>query len=226
MKQTLAVHSVPFTAKSLTNMKNIRLVFQGDSITDAGRDKRNYHDLGLGYPKYASELIKDANPDINFEFINFGISGNRTCELFDRLYNDGIAFQPDIISFLIGINDVWHRYGPSRIATTDYQIALNYRELLKRIKRETNAKIVILSPYVLDAEATSYMKEDLKTVLPIVRELAEEYADAYIPLDELFDEAMKTQPRAMFYSDDGVHPNENGAKFIGEHYARAIKDLI
>ena len=226
MKQTLAVHSVPFTAKSLTNMKNIRLVFQGDSITDAGRDKRNYHNLGLGYPKYASELIKDANPDINFEFINFGISGNRTCELFDRLYNDGIAFQPDIISFLIGINDVWHRYGPSYIATTDEQIALNYREILKRIKRETNAKIVILSPYVLDAEATSYMKEDLKTVLPIVRKLAEEYADAYIPLDELFDEAMKTQPAPLYYSADGVHPNENGAKFIAEHYARAINNLI
>ena len=70
------------------------------------------------------------------------------------------------------------------------------------------------------------MKEDLKTVLPIVRKLAEEYADAYIPLDELFDEAMKTQPRPLYYSDDGVHPNENGAKFIGEHYARAINNLI
>lgn len=226
MKQMLAVHSALFTAKSLTNMKNIRLVFQGDSITDAGRDKRNYHDLGNGYPKYAAELIKSEHPDTSFEFINFGISGNRTCELFDRLYNDGIAFQPDVISFLIGINDVWHRYGPSRIATTDDQIALNYREILKRIKRETDAKIIILSPYVLDAESTAYMKEDLKTVLPIIRKLAEEYADAYVPLDELFDEAIKTQPSAMFYSDDGVHPNENGARFIGEHYARAIKNLI
>ena len=220
------MHLAPFTAKSLTNMKNIRLVFQGDSITDAGRDRRNYHDLGNGYPKYAAEFIRSENPDTSFEFINFGISGNRTCELFDRLYNDGIAFQPDVISFLIGINDVWHRYGPSRIATTDAQLELNYREILKRVKSETNAKIIILSPYVLDAEATAYMKEDLKTVLPIVRKLAEEYADAYIPLDELFDEAIKTQPRALYYSDDGVHPNENGAKFIGEHYARTIKDLI
>ena len=226
MKQMLAAHSALFTAKSLTNMKNIRLVFQGDSITDAGRDKRNYHDLGNGYPKYAAELIKSEHPDTSFEFINFGISGNRTCELFDRLYNDGIAFQPDVISFLIGINDVWHRYGPSRIATTDDQIALNYREILKRIKSETDAKIIILSPYVLDAESTAYMKEDLKTVLPIIRKLAEEYADAYVPLDELFDEAIKTQHSAMFYSDDGVHPNENGARFIGEHYANAVNKLF
>lgn len=207
-------------------MKNIRLVFQGDSITDAGRDRRNYHDLGFGYPKYAAELIRNDHPDTQFEFINFGISGNRTCELFDRLYNDGIAFQPDVISFLIGINDVWHRYSPAKILTTDEQIALNYREILKRIKRETNAKIVILSPYVLDAEDKAHMKADLETVLPIIRDLAREYADVYIPLDELFEQAMKTQPAPMFYSGDGVHPNENGAKFIGECYARAVKDLF
>ena len=220
------MHSAPFTARSLTKMKNIRLVFQGDSITDAGRDRRNYHDLGSGYPKYAAELIRNDHPDTQFEFINFGISGNRTCELFDRLYNDGIAFQPDVISFLIGINDVWHRYNPAKILTTDEQIALNYREILKRIKRETNAKIVILSLYVLDAEDKANMKADLETVLPIIRDLAREYADVYIPLDELFDEAMKTQPAPMFYSDDGVHPNENGSKFIGECYARAVKDLF
>ena len=207
-------------------MKNIRLIFQGDSITDAGRDKRNYHDLGQGYPKFAAELIKSENPDINFEFINFGISGNRTGELFDRIYSDGIAFQPDVISFLIGVNDVGHRYAPSFIATTDEQIALNYREILKRIKKETNAKILMLSPYILDAENKAHMKEALKTVLPIIRELATEYADAYIPLDELFEDAIKTQPYPMYYSNDGIHPNENGAKFIGECYARAVKDLF
>ena len=210
-------------------MKNIKLVFQGDSITDAGRDRRNYHELGGGYPKYAAELIKKDHPDTEFEFINFGISGNRTSELFDRLYADGIAFQPDVISFLIGINDVWHRHGPAKIATTDAQLKLNYTEILKRIKRETNAKIVILAPYVLDAETIDYvgaMKEDLKTVLPIIRELAAEYADVYIPLDELFEEALKTQPTPAYYSADAVHPNENGAKFIGECYARAVKDLL
>ena len=79
-------------------MKKIKIVFQGDSITDAGRDKRNYHDMGNGYPKYASALIAENYPDIDFEFINFGISGNRTCQLFDRLYTDGLAFEPDIIS--------------------------------------------------------------------------------------------------------------------------------
>ena len=170
-------------------MKNLKVVFQGDSITDASRDKRNYHDMGNGYPKFASDYLAEALPEVEFEFINFGISGNRTGQLFDLLWADGLAFQPDMISILIGINDIWHRYGSGRIATTDAQIATNYRAILERIKRESNAKIVMLSPYVLDAEDKAHMKEDLKTVLPIVRALAEEFADVYIPLDELFEEA-------------------------------------
>ena len=202
----------------------MKIVFQGDSITDAGRDKRNYHDMGNGYPKYAAELIANAYPDTNFEFINMGISGNRTDQLFDRLYPDAIAFQPDIISILIGINDIWHR--DHHIATTDEQIATNYRAILTRIRNETNAKIMMLSPYVLDCENKQHMKESLKTVLPIVRALADEFADVYVPLDKLFEEAIKTQPEPLYYSGDGVHPNANGAQFIGKQYFDAIAPLI
>ena len=202
----------------------MKILFQGDSITDAGRDKRNYHNLGNGYPKYASELIAAAHPELDIEFINFGISGNRTSQLFDRLYDDCIAFRPDVVSFLIGINDMWHRR--HNIATTDAQIALNYRCILERIKKETDAKIIILAPFVLDAEDKDFLRHDLITVKPIVKALADEFADVFIPLDELFEEALKTQPEPLYYSGDGVHPNENGAQFIGKLYAEAIEPLI
>ena len=204
----------------------MKILFQGDSITDAGRDKRNYHHMGNGYPKYASALIAEAFPDTEFEFVNFGISGNRTDQLFDRLYADAIAFQPDIISILIGINDIWHRYGSGRIETTDAQIETNYRAILTRLRKQTNAKIIMLSPYLLDCEDKEPMKEDLKTVLPIIRKLADEFADVYVPLDKLFEEALKTQPEPKFYSADGVHPNANGAEFIGKHYFDAIVPLL
>ena len=204
--------------------KKIKLLFQGDSITDAGRDKRNYHDMGKGYPKYAAELIAQAHPEIEFEFINFGISGNRTDQLFDRIYADGIAFQPDVISILIGINDIWHR--KNNIFTTDEQIETNYRAILTLLREKTNAKIVMLAPYVLDAEQNRYLADDLKTVLPIVRKLADEFADVYIPLDEIFEEALKNQPEPLYYSGDGVHPNANGAAFIGQKYAEAVDKLL
>lgn len=205
-------------------MKKVRILFQGDSITDAGRDKRNYHNMGNGYPKFASRLIAEAHPDIEFDFINLGISGNRTDQLFDRLYPDAIAIEPDIVSVLIGINDIWHR--KSNILTTDAQFELNYRTILTLLRERTNAKIVMLAPYVLDAEDKDFLREDHKKIIPIVRSLAEEFADVYIPLDEKFEEAVKTQPEPRFYSGDGVHPNQNGAEFIGKLYAEAVECLL
>lgn len=203
----------------------MKIIFQGDSITDAARDRNDCHNLGNGYPKYAAEYITKAHPSTEIEFFNFGISGNRTCQLFDRLYAEGITQQPDVISILIGINDIWHRY-MSNILTTDEQLVLNYREILKRLKAETNAKIVMLAPFLLDCTDKEAIRTDLHRILPAIRALAKEYADVYIPLDELFDEALKTQPAPMHYSNDGVHPNGNGSAFIGELYAKAIAHLI
>jgi lysophospholipase L1-like esterase len=185
----------------------MKILFQGDSITDAGRDYRNYHNMGNGYPKYAAKNLSEMFPDTDFEFINFGISGNRTCQLFDRLHVEGIAQQPDVISILIGINDIWHRHS-ARILTTDEQLILNYRETLKRLKNETNAKIVMLAPFLLDCTDKESIRTDLHRILPAIRALAEEYADVYIPLDEHFEEALKTQQLvdAIFAASGAVHP--------------------
>ena len=204
----------------------MKIVFQGDSITDAGRDKRNYHNMGNGYPKYAAAMIREKFPDADIEMINQGISGNRTDQLFDRLYPDAIAFEPDVVSILIGINDIWHRHGANRIETTDEQVATNYRAILTRLKKQTNAKIIMLSPFLLDNEEKEAWRVELESILPIIRSLADEFADAYIPLDELFAQALKTQPEPKFYSADGVHPNANGAEFIGKHYFEAIAPII
>ena len=203
----------------------MRILFQGDSITDAGRDKRNYHNMGNGYPKFATAALREAFPNKEIEFINLGISGNRTDQLFDRMYDDVIALQPDIVSFLICINDVWHRHS-HHVETTDAQIAANYRAILERVKKQTNAKIVILAPFLLDCAEKEAWRDELASILEIVRSLADEFADVYIPLDQIFDEALKKQPEPKFYSADGVHPNQNGAALIGKIYADAVAPLI
>ena len=209
-------------------MKKIKLLFQGDSITDGSRDKRNFYDMGNGYPKYAAEFLRANHPDVEFEFINLGIGGNRTGQLFDRIYPDAIRLQPDVISILIGINDIWHRHNFGIVATTDEQIELNYRMILKNLREKTNAKIIMIAPYALDYdnETRQKIKEDLKTVLPIIRKLADEFSDVFVPLDEIFAEALKTQPEPLYYSGDGIHPNENGARFIGEQYAKYAAPII
>lgn len=204
----------------------MKVLFQGDSITDWGRDYRNYHDMGNGYAKFASKMIKDAHPETDFEFINFGIGGNRTDQLFDRLYEDAIIFQPDVISILIGINDLLHKYEKVNITTTSEQTAANYRAILDRIKDETNAKIIMFAPFLLDAPAVAHIHKELETLTPIVEGLAKEYADAFVPLNEIFEEALKTQPEPLYYSHDGIHPSEAGAKLIANEYFKAFESIL
>ena len=204
----------------------MRILFQGDSITDAGRDHRNYRDMGWGYPGYAADLIAKAFPDADLEFINLGVSGNRTDQLFDRMYRDVVQLQPDVVSFLIGINDVWHRHGELRIETTDAQFETNYRAILDRVKAQTSAKIMILAPFLLDCEKKEAWRPEVERINVIVRKLVAEYADVFVPLDEYFGEALKTQPRPQYYSPDGVHPSAEGAEFIGKHYFDAIEPLL
>ena len=203
----------------------MRILFQGDSITDAGRDKRNYFDLGNGYPRYAAEGLRAACSDKELEFINLGISGNRTSELFDRLYPDCIFLKPDVVSIMIGINDVWHRHG-NNVMTTDAQIKLNYRCILEAIKRDTTAKIVMMAPFMLDVYDKEEIRQDLHKILPAIYELGEEFADAFIPLDRIFAEALENQPEPHYYSPDGVHLNPNGAAFVGKLWTDAVREIL
>ena len=205
-------------------MKKIKLLFQGDSITDAGRSRDDFHDLGTGYPKYAAQLLREQNPDVEFEFINLGISGNRTDQLFDRLTPECIELQPDIVSIMIGVNDVWHRYAVTRVMTTDEQIEVNYRSILERIKKETSAKILILQPFT-EGERLALMRDEVERVKLIVNDLAEKYADAYVKTDDLM-HADENYGKPDYFTPDGVHPNVNGAKFIAKLYAEAVKELI
>ena len=203
----------------------MRILFQGDSITDAKRDRSNIHDLGQGYAKYAAPLIEAAKPETEFEFIDLGISGNRSDDLLARSTEDIVKIDPDIISILIGINDVWHRHLCGR-EMSDEQFEANYRAVLERIRKETHAKILILCPFLLPSQDKEGWRNEVESICAIVRRLADEYADAYLPLDQKFAEALPTAPSQMHYSPDGVHPNEAGAKFIGGLYCEAILPLL
>jgi len=203
----------------------MKILFQGDSITDAGRDKNDPHDLGNGYPKFASAMITDSFPDIDFEFVNLGISGNRSIDLLNRMDADVIAIDPDVVSILIGVNDVWHRHSHGK-EMTDEQFEDYYRRVLERIKGETHAKILMMTPFLLYAPEKEEMREEVERVAAIVKKLAAEYADAYLPLDEKFAAALPEAPEPAYYSADGVHPNAEGAAFIGELYLHTVSPLL
>ncbi len=205
-------------------MKKIKLLFQGDSITDAGRDYENYHDLGRGYPKYAAELLKERHPEIEFEFIDLGISGNQTKDLVARLEKDFVDIQPDIVSILIGVNDVWH-YAADRQWLDNTLFEERYRTVLEAIKNRTNAKLMMIEPFLIPIEDKLFFREDLNPKIDIIRNLAMEYADVYIPTDGLLHSAFIGDDPLTFAAD-GVHPTAKGAEFIGKLYADYIEALL
>ena len=203
----------------------MKILFQGDSVTDAGRDHANPSDMGDGYPRYASAMIQDSFPDVKFEFVNLGISGNRTEHLVQRLESDFLDIQPDIVSIMIGINDVWHHYSHN-ILTTDEDFERNYRIVLDAIKSRTNARIFMIQPFLLETvdPGKQELCEELARKQSIVKRLADEYADAYLPLDTILNTETEEEP--AYYTGDGIHPTPNGACYIGETYLKAIVPLI
>ena len=202
----------------------MKILFQGDSITDAGRDRSDYHNLGEGYPFYAAKIIKEENHDMDFEFINLGISGNQTKDLVDRLQSDFVDIQPDLVSIHIGVNDTWHR-ADNRAWLGNDIFEANYRKVLTEIKEKTNAKILIIEQFLLPVDDKAYFRVDLNGKIDVVRKLAREFADYYIPLDGLLAQACVGQ-NCYHWSEDGVHPNANGSEFIGRLYADAFKRII
>ena len=135
----------------------MRILFQGDSITDAGRfeDEKG---VGWGYPLYASELIKNRHPEIEFEFINRGISGHKVSDLAARWQQDCIDLQPDVVSILIGVNDTWH-HAENRNWIPNEEFEAAYRGLLTDIKEKTNAKIIILEQFLIPVEDKEFFRK-------------------------------------------------------------------
>lgn len=201
----------------------MRILFQGDSVTDAGRKRDEFYDLGIGYAKYASELIREAYPDAELEFINRGIGGNRTAELLNRWDEDAVDLKPDVISILVGINDTWRYYETGEV-TTHEAFEKNYRTLLERIKNETAAKLIMLEQFLLPDSDKEHFRDDIEPKIRITRKLAREYADVFVPLDGLFAAACVREPSNVFTSD-GVHPIEKGKRLIAKHYFEAFKEL-
>lgn len=205
-------------------MKRIKLLFQGDSITDAGRDRNDFHNLGNGYPKYAAGYLRERYPNIDFEFINLGINGNQTKDLVERLQKDFIDIQPDIVSILIGINDVWH-HTADKSWISDETFEERYSTVLKTIKEKTNAKIIIMEPFLVPVEDKLFFREDLAPKIEIIRKLAREYADIYLPTDGLLQSAFIGDD-PLSYAADGVHPTDKCADYIGRLYADYISKTI
>lgn len=202
------------------------ILFQGDSITDAGRS-RDDSNIGNGYPLLVKGELMLEFPN-QYVMYNRGISANRVVDLYARVKADVINLKPDIMSILIGVNDVWHEYTSQNGVNEDKYFKI-YSMMIEEIKEALpNVKIMILEPFVLKASKTEEQWEDFRDGVQIraekAREIAEKYNLIFVPLQEKFDEAAKFAPND-YWLRDGVHPTMAGNQLIKKEWMNAFRTL-
>lgn len=206
----------------------MRILFQGDSITDADRSRSNNALLGRGYPLLVEASLGLEEPD-QHEFLNRGISGNRIVDVYARIKCDIINLKPDIMSILIGVNDVWHELGDNPNGVDADKFFKIYSMLIEEVKEALpDIKIMILEPFVLEACSTTehweFFNTEVKKRAEMAKKIAEKFSLPFIPLQEGFDALAKKAPNS-YWLGDGVHPTAKGHEFIKTQWLKAYKEL-
>ena len=163
-----------------------------------------------------------------YEFINRGISGNRIVDVYARIKRDIINLKPDVMSILIGINDVWHEFGAQNGVDADKFFKI-YSMLIEEIKEALpNIKIMIMEPFVLSASATegnyAQFRTETEKRAEKAKAIAEKYNLTFIPLQEKFDE-LTNQAEPSYWLGDGVHPTPMGHEFIKREWIKVFNTL-
>ncbi|TDF91232.1 SGNH/GDSL hydrolase family protein [Paenibacillus piri] len=197
------------------------VLFQGDSITDAGRIRDKADDLGKGYALMAAAQFSALYPEKQVRFLNRGISGNRVKDLERRWTEDCLDLKPNVVSIYIGINDTWRRYDRNDPTSTG-QFEAGYRNLLTQTVQRTEARLVLIEPFVLPVpEDRKQWREDLDPKIAVVRQLAVEFGARLVCLDGLFAQA-SARVQAAFWAPDGVHPSPGGHALIANAWLQTV----
>ena len=209
--------------------QNNTVLFQGDSITDAGRkredqDPNNPSALGSGYAMIAGSELLFKYPEKSLKVYNKGISGNKVYQLAERWDADCLNLKPDVLSILIGVNDYWHKHDGKYNGTIDIY-RNDFKALLERTKKQLpNVKLIICEPFAVPnvkaVDQTWY--PEFPEYQKAAREIANQFDAAFIPFQSVFDKAIKSAPGA-YWTADGVHPTLAGAQLMAHAWAEVVK---
>ncbi|MFD1256049.1 SGNH/GDSL hydrolase family protein [Mucilaginibacter terrae] len=216
-------------AKKLSLHSGDVILFQGDSITDSGRNRTNTTPnngqmLGNGYPYLAASHLLLNHPGLDLKIFNRGISGNKVFQLAERWDADALAFKPNVISIMIGVNDFWHTL------TNGYNGSIetyrtDYKKLLDRTKQALpDVKFIIGEPFAVNGikSVTDKWYPKFNEYRAVSKEIAAKYNAQFIPYQAIFDEALKTAP-GSYWTGDGVHPTLSGAALMAHAWLKTLK---
>ncbi|MEX0928558.1 MAG: SGNH/GDSL hydrolase family protein [Balneolales bacterium] len=212
--------------------KGSTILFQGDSITDARRNREDsspnsLSGLGGGYALLAAGNLRYNLPAHDLQIYNKGISGNKVFELADRWEEDCLQLKPDMVSILVGVNDFWHTLNNTYKGSAE-KYENDYRSLLDRTKEALpEVKLVIGEPFVI-LEGSAITAEawvpEFARYQAAARRIARDYDAAFIPYQSVFDEASGDVP-SVYWTADGVHPTIAGSNLMAHAWLDTVKNL-
>ncbi len=216
-----------------------RLLFQGDSITDMQRDRRTdhwdqNHILGHSFVFLLSARLGLEMPQAELAFINRGQGGNRVGDLRKRWQTDAIEVKPDVLTVLVGINDVWtamKQTGGGKVALAEYEA--DYRFILKASRQANpDLRIVLLDPFILPVQSPrpnasegpelyATRRAETDKCRAVVAKLAKEFDAVHLKTQDVFDAAaQQIAPELLLW--DGIHPTPLGHELIARHWLKQI----
>jgi lysophospholipase L1-like esterase len=228
-----AIMPVIFAASQATKKISLgagsTILFQGDSITDAGRKRDikeggNTAALGNGYAFLATAKLLEQHADKQLKIYNRGISGNKVYQLAERWEEDCISLKPDIVSILIGVNDFWHMIDGKYNGTME-KYAADFEALLTRTKAVLPAiKFIIGEPFAVPGvkAVTEKWYPEFDAYRNVAKIIATRFDTVFIPYQTVFDKAQKKAP-ATYWTGDGVHPTLAGSELMAEAWLNTIK---
>jgi lysophospholipase L1-like esterase len=207
--------------------KNAKLLFIGDSITDAGRNKPvgegKNQAWGSGYVNVIGGLLGARYPERRIRLVNMGVSGNTARDLAERWQRDVLELEPDWLSVMIGINDVWRQFdSPLRpeihVDLGEYRETLD--ELLREVRRDLDG-LVLMSPYFLEPNRQDPMRAMMDRYGEACRELADAHDAVFVDVQAAFDRVLEHR-HPMSLAWDRVHPEIEGHSVIARSFLQAV----
>ena len=198
-----------------------RIVFIGDSITDAGSMGAVTEgiSLGSGYVRMIENLLLSAYPELNLRITNSCINGHTSRHLVRRWQTDLLDLNPQWVSICIGVNDVWRQFDcpamPEEWVLPD-EYEANMVKMIESIKDKVKG-IFILSPFYMEPLAQDRMRARMDEYTAICERLAEKYGCIFVNLQSMFNDYFEHKA-TTFIASDRVHPNQIGSTLIAREF--------